>query len=144
MQGLNKILIVDDNATNLAVLEEVLAEHYSLKAAKSGEQALAVAEEFHPDLILLDVMMPGIDGYETCRRMRANANLKNVRIILVSAQVAGSKRLKGYEAGADDYVTKPFDSEELLTKVSVYLQLKRVDTTAPSFARRRPGGYRAL
>ncbi len=136
---MHKILIVDDNATNIAILEEVLAEHYSLKAAISGEECLAVAAEFRPDLILLDIMMPGIDGYETCRRIRANADLKNVRIILVSAQVMGSKRLKGYEVGADDYITKPFDTEELLTKIRVYLCHERVDPAAPSLSWRRPG-----
>jgi DNA-binding response OmpR family regulator len=142
MQDKNKILIVDDNATNIAILEEALTEQYCLKAASSGEETLAVAEDFRPDLILLDVMMPGIDGYETCRRIRANPNLKSVRIIMVSAKVLVSERLKGYEAGADDYLTKPFDEEELLAKVRVYLRLKPIDTAARSFPWRRPGRSR--
>ena len=133
MQDKNKILIVDDNATNIAILEEALAEKYCLKAASSGEETLAVVEDFQPDLILLDVMMPGIDGYETCRRLRANANLKNVRIIMVSGKTLASERLAGYAAGADEYVTKPFEEEELLAKVRIYLNLKPVDAAARSF-----------
>ena len=139
MEDKNKILIVDDNATNIAVLEEILADEYNVMTAISGEGCLAVVETFRPDLILLDIMMPGIDGYETCRRIRANATLKNVRIILVSAQISGSKRLKGCEVGADDYVTKPFGEKELLTKVRFYLRLKRVDQAAQSFPLRHRG-----
>jgi len=127
MQHKHKILIVDDNATNIAILEEALAEHYSLKAASSGEETLAVIEEFQPDVVLLDIMMPGIDGYETCRRIRANPALPNVKIIMVSAKAMVSERLKGYDAGADDYLTKPFEEEELLAKVRVYLRLKSVE-----------------
>jgi len=127
MQSRNKILIVDDNATNIAILEETLAERYCLQAASSGEEALACAEEFRPELILLDIMMPGIDGYETCRRIRANPKLKQVKIIMVSAKAMVYERLTGYDAGADDYLTKPFDEEELLAKVRVYLRLQSIE-----------------
>jgi len=144
MNTQNKILIVDDNATNIAILEETLADLYGLKAAKSGEEALAVAEDFRPDMILLDVMMPGIDGFETCRRIRANPVLNHVRIILVSGKTQVSERLKGYEAGADDYITKPFEEEELLAKVRVYLRLKPIDAAARSFPWRSRGRSRTL
>ena len=76
MQHKDKILLVDDNPTNIAILEELLGEKYHLKTAGSGEETLALVEEFRPDLILLDIMMPGINGYETCRRIRANPSMK--------------------------------------------------------------------
>lgn len=127
MQHKNKILIVDDNPTNIAILEEALGEKYCLKTAGSGEETLAIVGEFRPDLILLDIMMPGIDGYETCRRIRGDTALNNIKIIMVSAKAMVSERLQGYEAGADDYITKPFDEDELLAKVRVYLRLKSVE-----------------
>lgn len=127
MQPKNKILLVDDNATNIAILEEVLSEKYHLKTACSGEQTLPLLEEFRPDLVLLDIMMPGIDGYETCRRIRENPSFKYVKIIMVSAKAMVSERIAGYQSGADDYITKPFDEEELMAKVNVHLRLKSVE-----------------
>lgn len=128
MQRQSRILLVDDNPTNLAILEEMLGDEYRWEAATSGEEALEIAPDFQPDLILLDVMMPGTNGYETCRRIRANPALRNVKIVMVSAKALVSERLEGYDAGADDYLTKPFDEKELLAKVRVYLsreQMKR-------------------
>ncbi|MCZ6449819.1 MAG: response regulator [Deltaproteobacteria bacterium] len=128
MQRQSRILLVDDNPTNLAILAEMLGDEYRWEAATSGEEALEIAPDFQPDLILLDVMMPGINGYETCRRIRANPALRNVKIVMVSAKALVSERLEGYDAGADDYLTKPFDEKELLAKVRVYLsreQMKR-------------------
>jgi two-component system sensor histidine kinase/response regulator len=127
MQRHDRILIVDDHPNNVALLEELLGDDYQLQAAMSGEEALAVAPDFRPSLILLDIMMPGIDGYETCRRLRALATLRHAKIIMVSAKAMVEERLRGYEAGADDYVTKPFDAEEFLAKVRVYLRLKSVE-----------------
>jgi two-component system sensor histidine kinase/response regulator len=127
MAQLNRILIVDDHPTNIAVLEELLGDTYPLTIATSGEAALDRAVEVAPALILLDVMMPGIDGYETCRRLRALPMLHPPKIIMVSAKAMVAERLRGYEAGADDYVTKPFDHQELLAKVRVYLQLQSLE-----------------
>ena len=127
MQQHNRILAVDDNPTNIAILEELLSDDYVLATAASGEEALEIAATFRPDLVLLDIMMPGIDGYETCQKMRADPSLQGTKIVMVSAKAMTSERLKGYEAGADDYVTKPFDSAELLAKVQVYLRLKTVE-----------------
>jgi two-component system sensor histidine kinase/response regulator len=123
----NRILIVDDDPLNVAILEEVLEEGFTLATASSGVEALRVAAEFKPDLFLLDIMMPEMDGYETCRRLRQNPELRFVKIILISAKAMLSERLKGYEAGADDYVTKPFDHAELLAKVKVFLRLKSTE-----------------
>jgi two-component system sensor histidine kinase/response regulator len=127
MQHKNKILVVDDNPTNIVILEEVLGEKHHLKTAASGEETLALIEQFRPDLVLLDIMMPGIDGYETCRRIRANPSLKYVKIIMVSAKAMTSERLEGYQSGADDYITKPFDEEEMVAKVNVHLRLKSIE-----------------
>jgi signal transduction histidine kinase len=127
MQWHNRILIVDDHPTNIAILEEILGDDYPLKTATCGEEALAIAPDFQPALILLDIMMPGIDGYETCRRLRAHPTLSHTQIIMVSAKAMVSERLQGYEAGADDYITKPFDEEELVAKVRVYLRLKSLE-----------------
>ncbi|MCZ6872081.1 MAG: hybrid sensor histidine kinase/response regulator [bacterium] len=124
MQSHSRILIVDDHRPNVMLLEDILGDDYHLATAACGEEALAVATEFQPALILLDVMMPGIDGYETCRRMRENPALQHTKIIIVSAKAMVEERLRGYEVGADDYITKPFDEEELLAKVCVYLRLK--------------------
>ena len=122
----SRILAVDDNCRNLDILRLILEDHFALETATSGERALALAPVFEPDLILLDIMMPGIDGYETCRRLRAEARLRGTKIIMVSAKAMVSERLEGYEAGADDYVTKPFDDEELLAN-RVHLRLRSVE-----------------
>lgn len=119
-----KILIVDDNLTNIEILQEYLETDYELAVAASGVEALRQAQAFQPALILLDIMMPDIDGYEVCRRLRAHPRLRHAKIIMVSAKAMLTERLQGYEAGADDYITKPFDEEELLAKVRVYLRLK--------------------
>ncbi len=121
----HRILIVDDNPMNVSLLEDILGDEYEhIATAGSGEEALDVAERFHPTLILLDIMMPGIDGYETCQRIRANPMLRTTKVIMLSAKALLAERLHGYEVGADDYITKPFDEDELLAKVRVYLQLK--------------------
>ncbi len=127
MQHHQRILIVDDHPTNVALLVDILGDDYPIATATSGEEALERALSFQPALILLDIMMPGIDGYETCRRMRATLTLRHSKIIMVSAKAMVAERLQGYEAGADDYITKPFDEDELLAKVSVYLRLKSVE-----------------
>jgi DNA-binding response OmpR family regulator len=121
------ILAVDDDPLNRAILEELLGDEYNLTVVESGDEALTVAAALRPDLILLDIMMPGIDGYETCRRMRECKELAFTKIVLVSARAMLAERLRGYEAGADDYVLKPFDHEELLAKIQVFLRLKRAE-----------------
>ncbi|MFO1433075.1 MAG: response regulator [Candidatus Competibacteraceae bacterium] len=127
MSTKEKILIVDDNPTNIEILEEYLEDDYELAIATSGEEALQKAATFQPALILLDIMMPGMDGYEVCRRIRAHPQLCQAKIIIVSAKAMLTERLEGYTAGADDYITKPFDEEELLAKVRVYLRLKAAE-----------------
>ena len=127
MQERSKILAVDDNPDNIDILEEILEDDYELATASSGEEALKIASDFKPALILLDIMMDGIDGYEVCRQIRATQTLSYTKVIMVSAKSDVDDRLQGYEVGADDYVTKPFDEDELLAKVRVYLSLKSVE-----------------
>ena len=127
MNSQDRILIVDDHDDNIAILEDILGDDYPLAIAKSGEEALTQAERFRPSLILLDIMMPGIDGYETCRQLRMMAELRHTKIVMVSAKAMARERLHGYEAGADDYIAKPFDLEELRAKVRVYLRLKTLE-----------------
>jgi two-component system sensor histidine kinase/response regulator len=127
MQPEYKILVVDDEFANTSMLSELLGDAYVVATASSGEEALALLPSFDPDLILLDVMMTGINGHETCRRIRSDSRYQFVKIIMVSARSKLNERLEGYSAGADDYVGKPFDFEELKQKVKVFLRLKRAE-----------------
>ncbi len=117
MAGRHRILVVDDSRTNLLIVREMLEDQYDLVTVLSGEEALAVMDAFRPDLILLDIMMPTMDGYEVCRRVRARPELGDVRIIIVSACAMEAERQLGLQAGADDYVTKPFDCDDLFERI---------------------------
>ena len=123
MEERGRILIVDDNAVNVDVLRRLLRKDFELETAASGEECLAKVPAFKPQLVLLDVMMPGIDGYETCRRIKSSPIGGCVQVILVSGKGSTGERVRGYEAQADDYVVKPFDHEELLSKVRVHFRL---------------------
>jgi putative two-component system response regulator len=116
------VLAVDDNPINLGILEEILACDYRLKFAQSGQEALRLAAQSPPAVVLLDVMMPGMDGLEICRKLREMSGLSNTAIIMVSAKAMPSEREAGFQAGADDYITKPFDEVELLEALRRYMQ----------------------
>lgn len=125
----NKVLIVDDEPSALATLEAILAgEPYQLEFARNGSMALEKAEQVLPDLILLDVMMPGMNGFEVCRRLRSTPNLAEVPIIILTALDDRASRLQGIEAGADDFLTKPVDRQELRLRVRTILRLDRYRT----------------
>ncbi len=120
------ILIVDDEPWNVDLLEQELgAAGYRTVGATSGEEALAAAARFPPDLILLDVLMKGIDGYETCRRLKQDATLRAVPVIFLTALQETFEKTRAFREGAVDYVTKPFESEELLARVGVHVALRR-------------------
>jgi len=127
MQPRNKILAVDDNVIDIITIEKLLGERYDLKTATTGEDALEIAADFQPDIILLDNMMPGLDGGQVCRQVRADSGLRHTKIIIVSGKSRVSERIEAYQAGADDYITKPFNEDELLAKIRVYLRLKSVE-----------------
>jgi CheY-like chemotaxis protein len=113
---------VDDNPINLGILEEILAGDYQLKFAQTGQEAIRLAAQSPPAVVLLDVMMPGMDGLEICRRLREMPGLSHTTIIMVSAKAMPSERDAGLRAGADDYITKPFDEVELLQALRGYLK----------------------
>ncbi|MEI6235234.1 MAG: response regulator [Planctomycetota bacterium] len=120
------ILIVDDNPMGRDALEELLfGQGYTLATAEDGPSALQKAADISPDLILLDVMMPGMDGYEVCRRIRANPQLAETPVILVTALDDQASRLQGLEAGADDFISKPYNRIELRTRVKTITRLNR-------------------
>ncbi len=121
----NKILIVDDEPIIRLLMEELLKGEYVVQLASSGEEALDILPSFDPDIVLLDIQMSGMDGYEVCEKIRANEKYHFTKIIMVSGCAQVEERLKGYEVGADDYISKPFDDQELLAKVKVYTRLKR-------------------
>ena len=119
-----RILIVDDTPQNLDVLGKTLRPYgYNLAIAQSGEQAIKTAQHFDPDLILLDVMMPGIDGYETCRRLKKIESLKDVPVIFVTAKHDVRDIIHGFEVGGVDYINKPFMQEEICARIKSHLQL---------------------
>ena len=120
-------MVVDDVPANLNLLRSALEpQGYQLIAAPSGEVALRLAPESEPDLILLDVMMPGIDGFETCRRLKANPQTSNIPILFITANDQIASLETGFEAGGVDYVTKPFKNGELLARVRNHLQLNQL------------------
>lgn len=124
-----KVLIVDDESLNVEIMLEILRFHpqYECKWATSGEEALSILMTYTPDLILLDVKMSGIDGYEVCRRIRALSDHRFSKIIMISGMALIDDRLKGYEAGADDYLAKPYVEGELIAKLDVYSKLNRIE-----------------
>ncbi|MCQ4158727.1 PleD family two-component system response regulator [Roseomonas sp. GC11] len=122
-----RILVVDDIAANLRLLEARLnAEYYDVSLAASGPEALLRAEEWMPDVILLDVMMPGMDGYEVCRRLKANAATAHIPVVMVTALVDPVERVRGLEAGADDFLSKPVDHQTLFARLRALLRMKQV------------------
>ena len=124
-----KILIVDDKKENLELLTEILeAQGYDIAFAQDGLKALEIATLFLPDLILLDVMMPGIDGFETCQRMKLITDLRDIPVIFVTAKADISDIVEGFKLGAIDYVTKPIRHEEIVVRVATHIKLRRLFT----------------
>jgi DNA-binding NtrC family response regulator len=121
------VLVVDDIAANRNVLGETLEkDEYEVLLAADGAAALRVCEKARPDIVLLDVMMPGLDGFETCRRLKANAATGSIPVIFISAQNETKARVDGFKAGGVDYITKPFQTEEVLIRVRTHLTNARL------------------
>src|SRR6266511_6489070 len=127
--GSAKILVVDDIPENVRLLEAVLVPRgYEVVAATSGERALELVAETEPDLVLLDVVMPGMDGYTVCRSLRANEETAVLPVIMVTSSI-GPEKKRAIEAGADDFIPKPFNHDELLVRVKSLLRIKRYHDT---------------
>jgi two-component system, sensor histidine kinase and response regulator len=121
------ILVVDDNLENLKVVCSLLKEKkYQIALAENGERALKILEEIKIDLILLDIMMPEMDGFEVCRLIKKNPETENIPIIFLTAKSETGEIVKGFQAGGVDYITKPFVKEELFARVNNHIQLKQV------------------
>ncbi|MCE2573095.1 diguanylate cyclase domain-containing protein [Motilimonas eburnea] len=120
-----RILIVDDEAINISILVELLKHQYDTIVAKNGEQALRRAVEHQPDLILLDVVMPKMDGFEVCKRIKANPETADIPVIFITAKDSETDEEEGLRVGAIDYVTKPFSSAIVRARVNNHLELKR-------------------
>ncbi len=121
------ILLVDDNSKNLQILGHLLAKHYKTAFARDGQKALEFVKKLHPDLILLDVMMPGMSGFEVCAQLKSSPKTQNIPIIFLTAKTETEDMVKGFELGAADYVTKPFRKEKLLARVQTHIRLKHAE-----------------
>jgi len=120
-----KVLVVDDTPHNVKLLADLLTvKGYSVATAVNGEEALAKVAADPPDLILLDVMMPGLSGYDVCRRLRADPGTSLLPVVLVTSLDPQSERVKGIEAGADDFLPKPINQAELFARVRSLLRIK--------------------
>lgn len=125
--GTCRILVVDDLPENVDLLEAYLEPlGYCVAKASNGADALRKAQEETPDVILLDVMMPGLDGYEVCRRLKAGAETAVIPVLILTALAAREDRVRAMEAGADDFLAKPFNGLELLTRVRSLLRIKKL------------------
>ena len=132
----NKILIVDDEPFNLDLLEQELGDHdYVIERAIDGVEALEKTDAFNPDVILLDYMMPKMNGLEVVRRLKAHEKHKSIPVILLTAKAAQEDKAAGLDAGADDYVTKPFDTVELLARVRAMMRIKEMHDTLEEWNR---------
>ncbi|NEU80045.1 hybrid sensor histidine kinase/response regulator [Nostoc sp. UIC10630] len=124
------ILVVDDTTTNLGIVFDILTNvGFKVVTENDGSRAIKQAEEQLPDLILLDVMMPGIDGFETCKRLKENSATCDIPVIFMTANSDTNSKVRGLNIGAVDYITKPFNEEELLARIKTHLQLRNLTKT---------------
>jgi len=126
MEDIKTILIVDDTDTNVDILNELLEDKYDIMVAIDGEFALEIIDKNIPDLILLDIMMPNIDGYEVCRRLKLNLKTKDIPVIFLTVKDDECSIEKAYDAGGIDYITKPFKPKELLARIKTQLTMRQL------------------
>ncbi len=122
---MHRILIVDDEPNIVLALELLMKrEGYEIQSVDDGQKAFDAVREFRPDLIILDIMMPKMDGYEVCQRIRADASLKDISIIMLTAKGREVEREKGLALGADYYITKPFSTREVMLRIKEILSAR--------------------
>jgi DNA-binding response OmpR family regulator len=119
-----RVLVVDDDEMNVRLLEAILSDKYEVTTAYNGKEALLEVEKKPPDLILLDIMMPGMSGYEVCKKLKGNNKTLHIPIVMVTALTEKTEKIKGIEAGANDFLNKPVDVNELRVRVKSLLKLK--------------------
>ncbi len=123
-----RILLVDDNPTNLQVLLQTLnGRGYKLLIAKNGEGALRIAAKAKPAVALLDIMMPGMDGYEVCQRLKENPETQNITVIFLSALDDTKDKVRGLKTGAVDFISKPFQADEVIARVQTQLKIHKLE-----------------
>jgi putative two-component system response regulator len=120
------VLVVDDAPENLMIMESILAKYYSLKLFDESKEALDYAFAYPPDLILLDIMMPKIDGFETCRRLKANPKLVDIPVIFITSKNEDEYEEMGFSVGASDFIHKPINAPILVARVKTHLKIKLV------------------
>jgi len=134
------ILVVDDAEEDIQLLSMMLSkERYQTAYATDGSQALSLVNQLQPDLILLDIMMPGLSGLEVCRQLKASTDTRDIPVIFLSAKTASDDIVNGFRAGAVDYVTKPCNAEELLARVDAHLELKKSRETLRQYSEELKG-----
>jgi CheY-like chemotaxis protein len=136
----HKVLIVDDESLNIEFLQTLLDEEINVIFATSGEDALTIVQANRPDMILLDIMMPGMDGYEVCKRLKANPETKDIPVIFVTAKTGPEEEARGLELGAIDYITKPFNPE--IVKSKVRNNIIRIAAPRPDLEKHHDNGRR--
>ncbi len=119
------VLVVDDQPNNLKILSSVINKKYSLSAAPNGTSALQILEKIKPDLILMDIMMPGMNGFEVCERIKENHNTKEIPVIFLTAKTEIEDIIRGFELGAVDFIFKPFVPKEILARIENHLNFSR-------------------
>ncbi|MCG8618475.1 MAG: response regulator, partial [Desulfobacterales bacterium] len=120
------IMIVDDSPTNIDILAATLKDQYRLTIAKSGRTALDRIDKQIPDLILLDILMPEMDGFEVCRRLKADKRTRDIPVIFITAVEAAEHKTRGFELGAVDYITRPFPKSEVRARVRTHLAMRQM------------------
>ena len=132
---MKKILAVEDSKVSQAQLLDILVGKYLVTLEENGAAAMTAAVETNPDLILLDINLPGMNGYDICRQLKGDTRTREIPVIFLTSYDTGEEKVKGFEAGADDYIVKPFYPEELVARVSLHLASRREKQMAVEFER---------